>query len=203
MPTKTIKRYANRKLYDTERSRYVTLEEIGEMVKAGEDLVILDNRTGEDLTNVTLTQIIYEDQKRPDPDTGIPLNVLRGIIQSGGEFINRLSSPVANVGADLKRRAGKIEENSQTAVRDFVESTQRRFDETQRRIDESVKSAVDQMTHLPTLVEELQDMRRRMVQMEKKVATLQRTVDELREQQDQAGRRESLPAQKSNPTRAL
>jgi len=203
MSAKIIKRYANRKLYDTERSRYVTLEEIGEMVKVGEDLTIVDNRTGEDLTNVTLTQIIYEDQKRPDPDTGIPLNVLRGIIQSGGEFLTKLSNPVANVGADIKRRAGKLEENSQSAVRDFVESTQRRLDETQRRIDENVKSTIDQMTHIPTLASELQEMRQRMARMEKKIIGLQRTVDELREHQEHAGHRDSIPSQKSNPTRAL
>ena len=53
---KTIKRYANRKLYDTERSSYVTLDEIAEMVRTGEDLEIVDQKTGEDLTSVTLTQ---------------------------------------------------------------------------------------------------------------------------------------------------
>lgn len=54
---KVIKRYTNRKLYDTVESRYVTLEEIGEMVKAGAEVRIIDNRTKEDLTSVTLAQI--------------------------------------------------------------------------------------------------------------------------------------------------
>ena len=54
---KVIKRYTNRKLYDTVESRYVTLEEIAEMVKTGTDVKIVDNRTKEDLTSVTLAQI--------------------------------------------------------------------------------------------------------------------------------------------------
>ena len=62
---KVIKRYANRKLYDTVESRYVTLEEIAEMVKAGAEVRIVDNRTKDDLTSVTLAQIIFEEERRP------------------------------------------------------------------------------------------------------------------------------------------
>ena len=90
IPPRLIKRYANRKLYDTERSAYVTLEEIADMVKAGDDIQIVDNRSGEDLTGVTLTQIIYEDQKKPDSSTGLPLSALRSIIQQGGEMFAKI-----------------------------------------------------------------------------------------------------------------
>ena len=58
---KVIKRYTNRKLYDTVESRYVTLEEIAGMIKAGAEVKIVDNRTKEDLTSVTLAQIIFEE----------------------------------------------------------------------------------------------------------------------------------------------
>ena len=57
---KVIKRYTNRKLYDTVESRYVTLDEIAQMIKAGAEVKIIDNRTKEDLTSVTLAQIIFE-----------------------------------------------------------------------------------------------------------------------------------------------
>ena len=56
-----IKRYANRKLYDTRESRYVTLQEIAEMVREAQDVKIIDNKSKEDLTRVTLAQIIYEE----------------------------------------------------------------------------------------------------------------------------------------------
>ncbi len=65
---RVIKRYANRKLYDTEESRYVTLHEVAELVRARQDVRIVDNRTKEDLTNVTLAQIIYEEEKAGDSD---------------------------------------------------------------------------------------------------------------------------------------
>ena len=62
--SRTIKRYANRKLYDTTQSCYVTLDEISELVKDGEDVHIVDNATSEDLTAVTLAQILLEEEKR-------------------------------------------------------------------------------------------------------------------------------------------
>ena len=58
--TKVIKRYANRKLYDTEQSTYVTLDEIEQMIKDGEELKIIDNKSKEDITHVTLAQILFE-----------------------------------------------------------------------------------------------------------------------------------------------
>src|SRR5579884_1104923 len=76
-----VKRYGNRKLYDTSESRYVTLDEIGRWVKAGEDVRILENDTGEDLTAVTFAQIILEEERRK---SGLlPLRVLRELIQHG------------------------------------------------------------------------------------------------------------------------
>lgn len=58
-----IKRYSNRKLYDTQESRYVTLEEIEEMIRAGREISVVDAATGEDLTSVTLSQIILENER--------------------------------------------------------------------------------------------------------------------------------------------
>ena len=83
-----IKRYANRKLYDTQHSRYVTLDQIAEMIRGGDDVKIVDNKTKEDLTSVTLAQIIFEEEKRQK--SFLPLQAMRNIIQSGGESITQL-----------------------------------------------------------------------------------------------------------------
>lgn len=80
-----IKRYPNRKLYDTLSSRYVTLEDIATMIREGEDAQIVDNKSQEDLTSVTLTQIIFEEEKQKK--SLLPLSALRNIIQSKGEKI--------------------------------------------------------------------------------------------------------------------
>ena len=76
--TRVVKRYANRKLYDTQRSRYVTLEQIAEMIRSGEDVKIVDNNTKEDLTALTLTQIIFEQEKKGG---FLPLSALRNIMR--------------------------------------------------------------------------------------------------------------------------
>ncbi|MGZ3423948.1 MAG: polyhydroxyalkanoate synthesis regulator DNA-binding domain-containing protein [Polyangiales bacterium] len=78
-----MKRYSNRKLYDTRESRYVTLLQIAEMVRAGEEVQIIDNATKDDLTEVTLAQIIYEEQKQHS--RSVPLQTLRDLIHQRGE----------------------------------------------------------------------------------------------------------------------
>jgi polyhydroxyalkanoate synthesis repressor PhaR len=82
-PRRVIKRYSNRKLYDTQDSRYVTLQQIGEMVRAGEEVQIIDNATKEDKTEVTLALIISEDLK--SQPRSVPLGTLRDLIQERGE----------------------------------------------------------------------------------------------------------------------
>ncbi|MCB0418472.1 MAG: hypothetical protein H6617_09920 [Bdellovibrionaceae bacterium] len=87
---KIIKRYQNRKLYDTDASCYVTLDEIAEMIQQGEEVTVVDNRNQKDITAATLTQIIFEKQKRSEAP--IPISTLRHIIQQGdGSFSSFLS----------------------------------------------------------------------------------------------------------------
>lgn len=82
---KIIKRYQNRKLYDTDASCYVTLDEIAEMIQQGEEVTVVDNRNQKDITAATLTQIIFEKQKRSEAP--VPIATLRHIIQTGdGSF---------------------------------------------------------------------------------------------------------------------
>src|SRR4030095_16022472 len=88
--SRVIKRYANRKLYDTQRSRYVTLDQIADMIRGGDDVKIVDNNSKEDLTTVTLAQIIFEEEKKQK--SFLPLHAMRNIIQSGGERIEELVS---------------------------------------------------------------------------------------------------------------
>jgi polyhydroxyalkanoate synthesis repressor PhaR len=79
---RVIKRYANRKLYDTQDSKYVTLDRIAELVRNGEEVKVLDNKSQKDMTKVTLAQIIYEEQKSGNA-TAWSVQSLRGFIQQG------------------------------------------------------------------------------------------------------------------------
>lgn len=86
---RTIKRYANRKLYDTFSSSYVTLQQIAEYVENGESIKIIDNRSKEDVTRITLAQVIYNKEKhgKAFEDSETALGSLRDLIQQRGEKV--------------------------------------------------------------------------------------------------------------------
>ena len=77
---RVIKKYGNRRLYDTESSRYVNLEAVAELVRKGHDIQVVDAQTGDDLTRHVLTQIIVENAR--DGEGGPPLDFLRGMIKA-------------------------------------------------------------------------------------------------------------------------
>jgi polyhydroxyalkanoate synthesis repressor PhaR len=114
-----IKRYANRKLYDTQDSRYVTLDQISDMIRTGEDVKVVDNSSKEDLTSVTLAQIIFEEEKRRR--SFLPLSALRKVIQSGGEslhdFVSQIQESAGRVGRVFRRdERGEGEEGEEGVV---------------------------------------------------------------------------------------
>ncbi|HVI11196.1 MAG TPA: polyhydroxyalkanoate synthesis regulator DNA-binding domain-containing protein [Candidatus Binatia bacterium] len=78
-----IKKYENRRLYDTTNSRYINQDEIARMVREGHEIQVLDAATGEDLTRLVLTQIIVEDAK--EPDSTFPLDILRQMVIASGK----------------------------------------------------------------------------------------------------------------------
>jgi polyhydroxyalkanoate synthesis repressor PhaR len=78
-----IKKYGNRRLYDTTSSRYVNLDDLAEHIRAGREVQVVDAKSGQDLTRVILTQIITEDAK--DKPTGLPLELLRQLIIASDE----------------------------------------------------------------------------------------------------------------------
>lgn len=83
-----IKRYPNRKLYDTEAKRYITLDGIAALIRQGDEVIVVDHTTEEDLTAVTLTQIIFEQEKKRGGF--LPKSVLTGLVQAGGDTLNTL-----------------------------------------------------------------------------------------------------------------
>ena len=85
----TIKKYANRRLYNTGTSTYVTLEDLAIMVKSGEDFVVYDAKTGEDITRSVLTQIIFE-QENKEGQNLLPIAFLRQLIRFYGDSMQML-----------------------------------------------------------------------------------------------------------------
>jgi polyhydroxyalkanoate synthesis repressor PhaR len=185
--TRVIKRYANRKLYDTQRSRYVTLDQIAEMIRAGEDVRIVDNNTKEDLTSVTLAQIIFEEEKKQK--SFLPLGAMRNIIQQGGDALSEAGARVRSVfrreRAEARGDGGDetpLEEeaapppasaaDSRHALKEFLESSQKTFDEWQKRVDERVRAVVESLSPFAGLQKEVAQLTTRLGDLERRLDQL-------------------------------
>src|SRR5580698_770575 len=100
--TKIIKRYQNRKLYDTQQSCYVTLDDIAKMIRSSEDVMVIDNKSKNDITAATLTQIIFESEKKVAQYA--PLFTLREIIQTGNGSISNYLAKLGAFPADYAEK---------------------------------------------------------------------------------------------------
>ncbi len=200
---KVIKRYTNRKLYDTVESRYVTLDEIAAMIKDGVEVQIVDNRTKEDLTSVTLAQIIFEEEKKRNR---MPLTVLREIIRHPGEsltgFIQKEVTPrVASIREEAESRLDKLlrredkredgtpetepattpteqpaeqqDANAPGGPAELLKASQRALEDWQRKIDERVKHAVE------NLAGNLPALGRDMQVLTQRLEELEKKLDEI------------------------
>jgi polyhydroxyalkanoate synthesis repressor PhaR len=90
----TIKRYPNRKLYDTEAKQYITLEGVADLIRKGEEVHVVDYASGEDLTALTLSQIIFEQEKKPGGF--LPRTLLAGLVQAGEETLETLGKALSS-----------------------------------------------------------------------------------------------------------
>jgi polyhydroxyalkanoate synthesis repressor PhaR len=106
----TIKKYANRRLYNTGTSTYVTLEDLATMVKSGEDFVVYDAKTGEDITRSVLAQIIFE-QENKEGQSLLPIAFLRQLIRFYGDSMQMLVPRYLEQSIDtFTREQGKFRE---------------------------------------------------------------------------------------------
>ena len=140
--TKIIKRYQNRKLYDTQDSCYVILEDIRDMIKEGEDIQVIDNATKEDLTSVTLAQIILEEERKNQ--SLLPTGMLKHIIASGGEAIRVL----------LQRS---------------LESGAKEFGAVKEFVDKQIMPTVESVQQIPTVASEIRSLKTKIELLEKKL----------------------------------
>ncbi|MBX3185994.1 MAG: polyhydroxyalkanoate synthesis regulator DNA-binding domain-containing protein [Labilithrix sp.] len=192
-PRRVIKRYSNRKLYDTKDSRYVTLLQIAEMVRTGEEVQIIDNNTKEDLTEVTLAQIIYEEQKQKASSRNVPLQTLKELIHQRTEKvlsdlregpIGRLipgsgkSEPpkapddVEPEPAPAPADNGAAKEPASAAKPGLVDQAKGTLEDWQHKIDERVKAIVPNILPWQQLQHEIKRLNARIEELEEKLKTL-------------------------------
>jgi polyhydroxyalkanoate synthesis repressor PhaR len=160
-----VKRYSNRKLYDTAESRYVTLDEIARWVKAGEDVKILENETGEDLTAITFAQIILDGERKKS--SLLPLRLLRELIQRGETALQDIAGAVDR-GVEVIRA---VPERAGRRVQELTQVSER-IAELQERFDEVVRRSVEAVTNHPTFQEEMRRIERTVGMLETRIARL-------------------------------
>ena len=191
--TRIIKRYANRKLYDTEHSRYVTLDQISEMIRNGDDVKIVDNKTKEDLTTVTLAQIIFEEEKKQR--SFLPLNAMRNIIQSGGEWFAEAQRRVQSILPGRKDKDGEdeavapaeeesgpvdealVKKRSLAALREWVDTSRQRLDDWQKQVNEKIQHTIDgvrdAVTPWSSINKDVKTLADRIAELEAKLSELE------------------------------
>lgn len=180
-----VKRYSNRKLYDTRESRYVTLLQIAEMVRAGEEVQIIDNATKDDLTEVTLAQIIYEEQKQHS--RSVPLQTLRDLIHQRGEkLMSQLREgplgrllPTDEKGEPIETEtteeatAVSVDEHStyggtpgKDEKKGILDQSREAFEALGTRIDERVRSALHSFSPFQQMQDEVSRLKQRVEELE-------------------------------------
>ena len=169
-PRRVIKRYSNRKLYDTKDSRYVTLLQIAEMVRGGEEVQIIDNNTKDDLTEVTLAQIIYEEQKAHSRN--VPLQTLKELIHSRTEKVlaDLREGPIGRLIPGVKGADERVEVPAAKDVKPtLVDQAKEKLEEVQHQLDERIKSILATFRPLQQLQQEVRRLNERLDEIERKI----------------------------------
>jgi polyhydroxyalkanoate synthesis repressor PhaR len=170
-----IKRYSNRKLYDTRGSSYVTLLQIAEMIRNGEDVQIIDNATKEDKTDVTLALIISEELR--NKPRAIPITTLKALIRHRGEKIltQLREGPIGKLippgnhepeaNGSSPPAAREDEDMSQAKESKGLRAT---FEQWQSAIDERIRAVLPNFAAFSELQQEVKRLADRLDELEKR-----------------------------------
>ena len=181
-----IKKYANRRLYNTGTSTYVTLEDLAAMVKKGEDFAVYDAKTGEDITRSVLTQIIFE-QENKEGQNLLPINFLRQLIRFYGDSMQMLVPRYLEVSIDsLTREQQKFRDQMAQAfggspfgaledqVRRNMEMFERAFAMFTpfARREQAAAAEPDKLPQPGSGGDEIHDLKRQLEEMQKRLDRL-------------------------------
>jgi polyhydroxyalkanoate synthesis repressor PhaR len=170
----TIKRYPNRKLYNTETKQYITLDELADLIRSGDEIHVIDNVSGDDLTALTMTQVLFEQVKK---QAGfLPRTLIAGLIQAGGEQISSLQrSLAASLGLwrqtdeEIQLRIQALIERGELSEQDGLDLLKKLL----RRVDLKAEASMPDADFVARVLEE------RGVASRSEVENLQEQIDAL------------------------
>ena len=184
----TIKKYANRRLYNTGTSTYVTLEDLAGMVKNGEDFVVFDAKTGEEITRSVLTQIIFEQENKEGGQNLLPIAFLRQLIRFYGDSMQMLVPRYLEVSIEsLTREQEKFRNQvaqafgvgAFTSLEEHVRRNMDMFERAfamfapfARRESQNAADTAAELEKQPTKTGDIDDLKRQLDEMKLKVDRL-------------------------------
>jgi polyhydroxyalkanoate synthesis repressor PhaR len=162
----TIKKYANRRLYDTESSAYITLDRLAEMVREGREFEVVDAKTGEDITRQVLTQIIVDEESRGS--TMLPVNFLKQLIGLYGNSMQGVVPQYLDAAMDAFKRNQKAlgDAFSGNAFADLAKRNMAMFEEAAQTFTGGAKKAASASE------KELDELRAELAKLQEKVDRL-------------------------------
>ena len=165
-----IKRYANRKLYNTETSRYITLKGIATLLEDGQEVEVIDNATGEDITGVTLSQILVNTERS---NREVPGNLLSEIFQRGGDVVyNAIRRGVGDASdglEELQRNFRKFSQGQNSDLSNWVACSPKDLERVLQQSLEKVFRILDlpRRSDIERLNEQLSDLAKKIGELEK------------------------------------
>ena len=180
-----IKRYANRKLYDTTDKNYITLEQISGLIKAGQEISVVDNRTGEDLTSATISQILARDKKMKNGDvvSSVLIQLLRKgggtLVDYGKKYVSLWESGLTLAEDEIDRlvnRLVKDKELSESEGSKLKKDISGRADDLKKWIGEKIDQRINHTLNLMNLAtkEQVANLTTKIDSLTKKVEKLER-----------------------------
>ena len=171
--TVVIKKYENRRLYDTTNSRYVNLEEVAQLLQQGNDVQVIDASSGEDITRLILTQIIVEDAKTPE--SSFPLDLLRQMVVASGRASQESALQYMKAMLDVYQNAYRAMPNPLNpfdSLRSRRSSTEEQQDDIKRATTAGQPMDSRQPEMKPSGLEDVTELRDRLAELEKLVSKL-------------------------------
>ncbi|MEI6080548.1 MAG: polyhydroxyalkanoate synthesis regulator DNA-binding domain-containing protein [bacterium] len=183
--SRIIKRYGNRKLYDTELSRYVTIEEVANHIRNGISVKIIDNKTGEDITGTTLALIVLEAEKKQRTRTSS--SILEAVIKTGTltDFIAASTDSVKTGLEEAEKWVVQLVDNNKAfwmETRDYFKTNKDsvKFEEFGSRMEEYFKTTIEKMRYSANKDRMMQE--RELLALRQKIAELEDKVKHYEEE---------------------
>jgi polyhydroxyalkanoate synthesis repressor PhaR len=186
--SRVIKRYVNRRLYDVQEKKTVTLQDVAELIKNGEEVLVIDNKTKEDITLPTLFQILSAEAKDWKDNMPSAKVASQLFLKGGGAMVEAVKRALmVSIGAldvtrekieelvdDLIKKGHLDKKERAQTVRELMERTEERSKEAKKWIEEQIRTSITKLR--PAKEEEVKDLRRQVKKLQQTIAHLEKKV---------------------------